>query len=154
MSKNPAQRLQPVIAQAKKQEDQAAAKLAPIKQQLAQQQAALTALRRYLADYQDNWQQLALKSQTAQALQDYRRFLEQLQRAIDTQQNQIAQSQQQLQVAQNHWQQQQSRRQALHKLQSRYLNEAQQLENKREQRLLDELAQNGFGQHTKAFARH
>jgi len=143
MRKNPAKRLQPVIQQAKKLEQEAAAKLAQCQRELTQLQAQQTALLRYQADYQKQWQQLGQQGQSAQKLQDYRRFLEQLQRAIDAQQSHTAQSQQQVEAAQNHWQQQHSRREALHKLQNRYQAEIDQAAAKQEQRLQDEWAQRG-----------
>jgi len=143
MRPNPVKRLQPVIEQAKKAEQEAAAKLAQSQQQLSQQQAQLTALLRYQADYQKQWQNLGRQSQTAQCLQDYRRFLDQLQSAIDLQQNRTEQSQQQVETAQNHWQQQHSRSEALNKLQRRYQTEIDQAAAKCEQRLLDEWTQRG-----------
>jgi len=145
MKPSPAKRLQPVIQQAQKLEQEAAVKLAQCQQALSQQQGQLTALLRYQADYQRQWQQLGRQGQTAQCLQDYRRFLEQLQRAIDMQQKRIEHAQNQLQSAQNHWQQQHARSEALDKLHSRYQSEQQQRDNKREQRLQDEWAQRGQG---------
>jgi len=143
MRPNPVKRLQPVIEQAKKAEQEAAAKFAQSQQQLSQQQAQLTALLRYQADYQKQWQNLGRQSQTAQCLQDYRRFLEQLQSAIDLQQSRTEQSQRQFQSAQNHWQQQHGRSEALLKLQSHYQAEIDQAAAKGEQRLQDEWAQRG-----------
>jgi len=149
MRPNPAKRLQPVIQQAKKLEQEAAAKLAQCQRELSQQQAQYTALLSYQADYQRQWQQLGRQGQSAQTLQDYRRFLDQLQNALDAQQKRIEQSQQQVQSAQNHWQQQHSRSEALLKLQSRYQSEQQQRDNKREQRLQDEWTQRNTSVFTK-----
>jgi|GEM_PF-445481 len=145
MRPNPAKRLQPVIEQAKKSEQEAAAQLAQCQRELSQQQAQQTALLRYQLGYQQQWQQLGRQGQSAQTLQDFRRFLEQLQSALDAQQKRIEHSQQQVQSAQNHWQQQHSRSEALLKLQSRYQTLAQQQENQREQRLQDEWAQRRQG---------
>jgi len=143
MRPNPAKRLQPVIQQAKKLEQEAAAQLAQCQRELSQQQAQQNALLRYQADYQRQWQQLGRQGQSAQTLQDYQRFLDQLQSALDVQQKRIEQSQQQVQSAQNHWQQQHGRSEALLKLQSRYQSEIDQAAAKGEQRLQDEWAQRG-----------
>jgi len=145
MKKNPAQRLQPVIQQASKLEQEAAAKLAQCQQQLTRQQAQLTALLRYQADYQQGWQHLTGQSQNAQALHDYRRFLQQLQSTIGTQQSRVESSQAQLQAAQEHWRQQHSKSEALHKLHSHYQNEATRSAARQEQRLLDEWTQRQKG---------
>jgi len=139
--KNPLKRLQPVIQQVQKQEREAAAKLAQSQQQLTQQQNQLEALRHYQQGYHHDWQAQASQGQTAYSLVNYRRFLEQLQFAIDMQKSRTENCREQVSAAQEHWQQQHSREQALAKLQERYQNEAARLASKREQNLLDEWAQ-------------
>ncbi len=72
---------------------------------------------------------------------NYQRFLSQLEVAIGQQQRSIDWLRDNQQRARDLWQQKHVRLEGLRKLVQRYRDEARQAEDRREQRLLDELAQ-------------
>ncbi|MNN98683.1 flagellar biosynthesis chaperone [compost metagenome] len=74
-------------------------------------------------------------------LMNYQRFLNQLETAVAQQKQSLAWHQNNLKNARGTWQQAYARVEGLRKLVQRYLDEARQLEDKREQKLLDELSQ-------------
>ncbi|MNG26774.1 flagellar biosynthesis chaperone [compost metagenome] len=78
---------------------------------------------------------------SGQWLLGYQGFLAQLGTAIDQQRQSLAWHQNNLNKARETWQQAYARVEGLRKLVQRYMDEARRLEDKREQKLLDELSQ-------------
>ena len=78
---------------------------------------------------------------SGQWLLGYQGFLAQLGIAIDQQRQSLAWHQNNLNKARDTWQQAYARVEGLRKLVLRYMDEARRLEDKREQKLLDELSQ-------------
>ncbi len=74
-------------------------------------------------------------------LVNYQRFLGQLETAMTQQRQSLVWHQNNLNNARGTWQQAYARVEGLRKLVQRYLEEARRAEDKREQRLLDELSQ-------------
>jgi len=78
---------------------------------------------------------------SGQWLMGYQRFLNQLETAVNQQRQSLAWHQGNLNQARGAWQKCYARVEGLRKLVQRYIDEARQLEDKREQKLLDELSQ-------------
>jgi flagellar FliJ protein len=78
---------------------------------------------------------------TGQWLLGFQGFLAQLDTAVDQQRQSLVWHQNKLDKAREEWQQAFARVEGLRKLVQRYRDEAQRLEDKREQKLLDELSQ-------------
>jgi flagellar FliJ protein len=72
---------------------------------------------------------------------NYQRFLNQLETAVSQQRQSLAWHQQNLEKARGVWQKAYARVEGLRKLVQRYIDEARAIEDKREQKLLDELSQ-------------
>ena len=143
-----AKRLAPVVEMAARDERDAARLLGQCQGQLAQAQAQLGDLERYRSDYQQQWIEQGQRGVSGQWLMNYQRFLSQLETAIEQQCKSISWYQDNLDKARAHWQKRHVRLEALRKLVARYVREAQQLEGKREQKLLDELSQRLHAPHS------
>lgn len=141
MANSRAARLAPVVEMAERDEREAARKMAHMQGLLAQAETQLGELERYRADYQQQWLSEGSKGVSGQWLMNYQRFLSQLETAIGQQQQSIHWYRQNLDKARSAWQQRYARVEGLRKLVQRYLDEARAAEDKREQRLLDELSQ-------------
>lgn len=136
-----AQRLAPVVEMAARDEREAAKLLGHCQAQIAQVKAQLGNLEQYRSDYQQQWIEQGQQGVSGQWLINYQRFLTQLETAVTQQQQSLSWHQNNLEKARQHWQKRYARLEALRKLVERYRQEAQQLEDKREQKLLDELSQ-------------
>ena len=141
MTLNRAKRLQPVIEMAEKAEREAARQLGQCQGQLAQAQAKLGELQRYMTDYQQQWLSQGARGVSGQWLMNYQRFLSQLESAIGQQMQSVNWHRDNLDKARGAWQQRYARLEGLRKLVQRYLDEARVADDKREQKLLDELVQ-------------
>lgn len=141
MAVSRAARLAPVIDMAERAECEAAQVLGRCQQQLQQAQGKLGELERYRGDYQQQWINQGQQGVSGQWLMNYQRFLTQLETAIGQQRQTLLWHQDNLRKARELWQQRYARLEGLRKLVQRYLLEARQAEDKREQKLLDEFAQ-------------
>ncbi|MBP8171350.1 MAG: flagella biosynthesis chaperone FliJ [Pseudomonas sp.] len=141
MAVSRAARLAPVIDMAERAEREAAQVLGRCQQQLQQAQGKLGELERYRGDYQQQWINQGQQGVSGQWLMNYQRFLTQLETAIGQQRQTLLWHQDNLRKARELWQQRYARLEGLRKLVQRYLLEARQAEDKREQKLLDEFAQ-------------
>ncbi|SIR83608.1 flagellar FliJ protein [Aquipseudomonas alcaligenes] len=141
MADSRAARLAPVIEMAERAEREAARQLAHCQGLLGKAEAQLGELERYRADYQQQWISEGSKGVSGQWLMNYQRFLSQLETAIGQQLQSIAWHRQNVDKARAAWQQRYARVEGLRKLVQRYLDEARAAADKREQKLLDELAQ-------------
>ena len=141
MAVSRAARLAPVIDMAERAEREAAQVLGRCQQQLQQAQGKLGELERYRGDYQQQWINQGQQGVSGQWLMNYQRFLTQLETAIGQQRQAAAWQQDNVNKARELWQQRYARLEGLRKLVQRYLQEARQAEDKREQKMLDEFAQ-------------
>ncbi|KRW59464.1 flagellar export protein FliJ [Pseudomonas sp. TTU2014-080ASC] len=141
MSKGRAARLAPVVEMAEKDERDAAALLGRCQGQLQQAEMQLGDLERYRGDYQQQWMTEGQHGVSGQWLINYQRFLSQLETAIGQQRNSVEWHRSNVLKAREAWQQRYARLEGLRKLVKRYLDEARMAEDKREQKLLDELSQ-------------
>ncbi|HCG1337343.1 TPA: flagella biosynthesis chaperone FliJ [Pseudomonas aeruginosa] len=136
-----AARLAPVVDMASKAERDAATLLGRCQQQLLAAQQKLAELERYRNDYQQQWISQGQKGVSGQWLMNYQRFLSQLETAVAQQANSVTWHREAVDKARLNWQERYARLEGLRKLVERYLEEARQAEDKREQKQLDELAQ-------------
>ncbi|PAU65664.1 flagellar protein FliJ [Pseudomonas sp. PIC25] len=141
MTKSRAARLAPVVEMAEKAEREAARQLGHCQGLLSQAEVKLGELERYRGDYQQQWITEGRQGVSGQWLMNYQRFLSQLETAIGQQSRSVDWHRANLEKAREQWQQRYARLEGLRKLVQRYMDEARLAEDKREQRLLDELAQ-------------
>lgn len=136
-----AARLAPVVEMAENAERQAAQRLGQFQQQVSLAQVKLAELDRFREDYQLQWIDRGGQGVSGSWLVNYQRFLGQLESAMTQQRQSLAWHQNNLNNARGTWQQAYARVEGLRKLVQRYLDEARLIEDKREQKLLDELSQ-------------
>lgn len=141
MSRNRAARLAPVVEMAERAEREAARMLGRCQGQLTQAEMKLGELERYRADYQQQWVEEGRRGVSGHWLMNYQRFLSQLESAIGQQLQSVKWHRDNLDKARAAWQQRYARLEGLRKLVQRYLDEARAADDKREQKLLDELVQ-------------
>ena len=141
MSRNRAARLAPVVEMAERAEREAARMLGRCQGQLTQAEMKLGELERYRSDYQQQWVEEGKRGVSGQWLMNYQRFLSQLESAIGQQLQSVKWHRDNLDKARSAWQQRHARLEGLRKLVQRYLDEARAADDKREQKLLDELVQ-------------
>ncbi|SFD72973.1 flagellar FliJ protein [Pseudomonas sp. AG1028] len=126
---------------AEKAEREAALQLGRAQGLLGQAQSKLAELDRYLQGYQQQWMGEGQRGVSGQWLMNYQRFLSQLDVAIAQQQQAVNWHRNNVDKVRDVWQQRYARLEGLRKLVQRYLDEARLAEDKREQKLLDELSQ-------------
>lgn len=136
-----AARLAPVVDMAEEAERKAAQRLGHFQQQVVQAQARLDELAQFREGYQAQWITRGGQGVDGNWLLNYQRFLGQLETAMTQQRQSLSWHQNNLNNARNIWQQAYARVEGLRKLVQRYIDEARRAEDKREQRLLDELSQ-------------
>ncbi|PLP93209.1 flagella biosynthesis chaperone FliJ [Pseudomonas sp. FFUP_PS_473] len=136
-----AARLAPVVEMAENNERQAAQRLGQFQQQVNMAQAKLAELDRFREEYQQQWLQRGGQGVTGNWLMGYQRFLSQLDAAMAQQHQSLTWHKSNLNNARATWQQAYARVEGLRKLVQRYIDEARMVEDKREQKLLDELSQ-------------
>ena len=141
MADRRAERLAPVVEMAERAEREAARQMAHMQGLLAKAETQMNELESYRADYQQQWISEGSKGVSGQWLMNYQRFLSQLETAIGQQLQSIDWHRKNLEKARETWQQRYARVEGLRKLVQRYLDEARAAEDKREQKLLDELSQ-------------
>jgi flagellar FliJ protein len=141
VSTSRAARLAPVIEMAERAEREAAMQLGHCQGLLRQAQVKLGELEQYRGDYQQQWISEGQRGVSGQWLMNYQRFLSQLETAIGQQRQSVAWHGNNLDKLRVVWQQRHARLEGLRKLVQRYQEEARLSADKREQKLLDELAQ-------------
>jgi flagellar FliJ protein len=141
MAVSRAARLAPVVDMAENAERKAAQSLGHFQGQVRIAEGKLNDLEQFRLDYQQQWIDKGAHGVSGQWLMGYQRFLTQLDTAVDQQRRSLAWHQDNVDKARGTWQQAYARVEGLRKLVQRYIDEARQLEDKREQKLLDELSQ-------------
>ncbi|WP_335943663.1 flagellar export protein FliJ [Pseudomonas sp. G166] len=141
MATSRAARLAPVVDMAEKAEKTAVQRLAYFQGQVKVAESKLADLENFRLEYQEQWITRGSHGVSGQWLLGYQGFLAQLGTAIDQQRQSLNWHQNNLEKARQSWQEAFARVEGLRKLVQRYIDEARQLEDKREQKLLDELSQ-------------
>ena len=141
MAQSRAARLAPVVDMAERAEREAALQLGHAQGLLRQAEVQLGDLERYRGDYQQQWITEGQRGVSGQWLMNYQRFLSQLETAIGQQRNSVDWHRANMNKVRDLWQQRYARLEGLRKLVKRYQDEARIAEDKREQKLLDELSQ-------------
>jgi flagellar protein FliJ len=141
MAQSRAARLGPVIEMAERAEREAALQLGHSQGLLRQAEVQLGNLERYRGDYQQQWITEGQRGVSGQWLMNYQRFLSQLETAIGQQRTSVDWHRANMDKVRVVWQQRYARLEGLRKLVKRYQDEARLAEDKREQKLLDELSQ-------------
>lgn len=141
MALSRAARLAPVVEMAENVEKKAAQRLGHFQGQVNLANAKLAELEKFRADYQAQWITNGSRGVSGQWLMNYQRFLNQLETAVAQQHKSLKWHQSNLNGARGVWQKAYARVEGLRKLVLRYADEARRLEDRREQRLLDELSQ-------------
>ncbi|SEQ38092.1 flagellar FliJ protein [Pseudomonas sp. NFACC02] len=141
MAQSRAARLAPVVDMAEKAEKTAVQRLGHFQGQVRLAEAKLGDLERFRSDYQQQWIDKGAHGVSGQWLMNYQRFLNQLETAVSQQRQSLAWHQNNVNKARDEWQKAYARVEGLRKLVQRYIDEARALEDKREQKLLDELSQ-------------
>ncbi|NWB85390.1 flagellar export protein FliJ [Pseudomonas gingeri] len=141
MALSRAARLAPVVDMAENTERTAVQRLGYFQGQVRVAQNKLEDLERFRLEYQEQWIQRGSLGVSGQWLLGYQQFLTQLDTAVGQQRQSLAWHQNNLDKAREAWQQAYARVEGLRKLVQRYVDEARHLEDKREQKLLDELSQ-------------
>ena len=141
MANTRAARLAPVVDMAEKAEKTAVQRLGYFQGQVRLAESKLGDLERFRGEYQQQWIERGSKGVSGQWLMGYQGFLNQLEIAVGQQRQSLAWHQANVDKARDSWQQAYARVEGLRKLVQRYIDEARALEDKREQKLLDELSQ-------------
>ena len=133
--------LAPVVDMAEKAEKTAVQRLGYFQGQVKVAESKLADLNAFRLDYSQQWIVRGSTGVTGQWLLGFQGFLAQLDTAVDQQRQSLQWHQNNLDKARDAWQQAFARVEGLRKLVQRYRDEAQRAEDKREQKLLDELSQ-------------
>ena len=141
MAVSRAARLAPVVEMAEKVEKAAVQRLGHFQGQVRLAETKLGELDKFRSDYQQQWIDKGAHGVSGQWLMNYQRFLNQLETAVAQQRQSLAWHQNNLNKARDEWQKAYARVEGLRKLVQRYIDEARALEDKGEQKLLDELVQ-------------
>jgi len=141
MAVSRAERLAPVVDMAEKAEKTAVQRLGYFQGQVKVAESKLADLNAFRLDYSQQWIVRGSTGVTGQWLLGFQGFLAQLDTAVDQQRQSLVWHQNKLDKAREEWQQAFAKVEGLRKLVQRYREEAQRLEDKREQKLLDELSQ-------------
>ena len=136
-----AARLAPVVDMAEKAEKAAAQRLGHFQGQVNLANSKLGDLESFRAEYQSQWVDRGSQGVSGQWLRSYQYFLNQLETAVSQQRQSLVWHENNLNKARETWQQTYARVEGLRTLVQRYADEARQLEDKREQKLMDELSQ-------------
>ncbi|MFJ2484156.1 flagellar export protein FliJ [Pseudomonas sp. NPDC087598] len=141
MAVSRAARLAPVVDMAEQAEKTAVQRLGYFQGQVKVAESKLADLHAFRLDYSEQWIVRGSTGVSGQWLLGFQGFLAQLDTAVDQQRQSLVWHQNNLDKARDEWQQAFAKVEGLRKLVQRYREEAQRLEDKREQKLLDELSQ-------------
>ena len=141
MASTRSSRLAPVVDMAEKAEKTAVQRLGYFQGQVRLAESKLGDLERFRGEYQQQWIERGTQGVSGQWLMGYQGFLNQLETAVDQQRQSLLWHQNNFEKARDSWQQAYARVEGLRKLVQRYIDEARAIEDKREQKLLDELSQ-------------
>ncbi len=133
-------KLAPVVDHVEKNEQTALQSVAFSQQQLQQQLNRLNQLLEYKREYAERHNQGVAISYTSVQLQEFNRFLHQLDETIKQQQQVVVMAEREVEIKRQKWKLTRSRSDAIHKVVDRIQLDEQKLEQKKEQRFMDEIA--------------
>ena len=133
-------KLAPVVDHVEKNERTALQSVAFSQQQLQQQLNRLNQLLEYKQDYAERHSQGVSISYTSVQLQEFNRFLHQLDETIRQQQHVVVMAEREVEIKRQRWKLTRSRSDAIHKVVDRMQMDEQKREQKKEQHFMDELA--------------
>ncbi|HEX7013766.1 MAG TPA: flagellar export protein FliJ [Steroidobacteraceae bacterium] len=136
-----AQRIKPVQTLVEDAERKLQRSLAGAQRQLVQAEAKLAELERYCEEYRKQFAERALKGMDAPGLRDYQVFLARLNEAIRQQQAIVARARAERDAERQRWQRAATRAKALGHVVEQWRIEEQRIQDRREQREIDERAQ-------------
>lgn len=131
-------KLKPVVQHVDKREQKALQAVAFSQQQLRQQQLRLQQLIDYKQEYIE--QHTQPKTCSALQMQEFQRFLAQLDDTILRQQDVVAMAERELDIKRNHWKLSRSKSEAMHKVVDRIHSSELKKAEKIEQKMMDEAA--------------
>lgn len=133
-------KLAPVVKHVEKHEQTALNAVAYSQKQLNMQQEILAKLQRYKAEYSERHTNSESVSYSSLQLQEFNRFLAQLDDTICQQHKNVEMAMRELEVKRSKWKSKRSRSDAMHKVVDRIQASEQQQIQKGEQKLMDEFA--------------
>lgn len=139
--KRKSQRLDPVSRLAKDSEHKAAAALGECARQCRDQEQKLAELEDFRREYRRRFEDLGSRGAQVKQINDYRRFIEQLDQAVAQQRKLTEEIRRRLELHNRHWTERRSKRRALDKVIDRFRTEEGRAAHSREQREADERAQ-------------
>ena len=133
-------KLAPVVKHVEKHEQTALQAVAYSQKQLHVQQEILAKLQRYKEEYSNRHLTPQAESYSSVQLQEFNRFLAQLDETISQQQVNVEMAMRELELKRSKWKSKRSRSDAMHKVVDRIEASEQQHIQKNEQKLMDEFA--------------
>ncbi len=137
-------RLKPLLDYARDRSDAAAQELQRLRHQWTLAEEKLLQLQQYLLDYQQRLDCTSSSGMTVGAMRDFQRFIAKLDLAIQAQGEEVVRCRQRWEAGQNVWLECEREVKTYDALRERHEREEAYKENKRDQRLLDELSQNQY----------
>ena len=138
------QRLQVVLEQSRRREQDALNRLAAAQERLQAQRTRLDELERYHADYQNQLREVGQGRLLVSRLQSLQRFISQLALAIQQQQQAVTQFERMLEDARRGWQEAHERRRGMERFIDECRREEEHQIERKEQQHLDEAAMQAF----------
>lgn len=134
-------RLEPVSRLARDAEDKAAVALAECMRDVQLQEQRLAELEGFRGEYRERLEMLGGQGVRVDRLNEYRRFIDQLDRTIAQQRNLVEESRRRLELQNRNWTESRSKRRALDKAIDRFRAGEERVVHEREQLESDERAQ-------------
>ncbi len=133
-------KLAPVVDHVEKNEQTALQSVAFSQQQLQQQLNRLNQLVEYKQEYAERHNQGVAISYSSVQLQEFNRFLHQLDETIKQQQHVVVMAEREVEIKRQQWKLTHSRSNAIHKMVDRIQVDEEKQEQKKEQRFMDEIS--------------
>ncbi len=133
-------KLAPVVDHVDKNEQTALQSVAFSQQQLQQQINRLNQLFEYQKEYAERHNRGVTISYTSVQLQEFNRFLHQLDETIKQQQHVVAMAEREVEIKRQKWKLTHSRSNAIHKMVDRLQMDEDKQEQRKEQRFMDEIS--------------
>ncbi|MCK6390571.1 MAG: flagellar export protein FliJ [Azonexus sp.] len=137
--------LQPLLEIMQNRTDEATRRLGQLIAAEQNARSRLEMLEQYRQEYADRLRENIAQGITRQALANYQDFLARIEEAIAQQSRAVSQSEANTVAGQQHWREQHTKMKAIDTLSIRHQNRERKLEDKQEQKLLDEYSTRKFG---------
>ena len=137
-------RMKPILDVAQRREQQAAHVLGKLQRDLDEQKNKLYTLSQYREEYKHRFQFQASQGMSATQLHSFQQFIQQLDQAISEQQKKIARLEEACSSSRQNWRHEKQHSQALDSVVNRFQHQEKIHNDRREQRLLDEMIATRF----------